>query len=501
MRIPIVPLTVLAAAGAVPAAPLAPNTPAPITLTARLATPLSSYSAKTGDLVDAVIASSVCLDGKALAPPVTLRGKVARVHAVGLGLVHETASLKLALDGLELSDGSVYPVEARLTAVDNARERVDRNGVIHGIRATATLSSRFASHLVFAAQGHPALVIPTLAVESWLFRFPEPEIEYAAGTELEVEVTFPEELGRPALCSGREPGPAEAAEWKNLVAGLPTWSYSTGHEPIDPVNLLFIGSLSVLERAFQAAGWTGSQPKGLRTGFRAFRALAEERSFAEAPMRTLLLDGVPPDLRIQRTLNTFDKRDHMRIWLRGEEWRGWDIWAAAATQDLAAVFTTHPPGVTHRIEADIDLERDKVVRELEFTGCVDKVMNVERPPAQPETKAALEAKARRGLETDSRVAVILLNSCDHPNEEMGASSQEQFASSAEPPTDVRVIRRVILTARNHFLRDNLFWRSADVLRYGLHRFRTWEADKQQHRAARQALLARRGEDPPGPKGR
>jgi hypothetical protein len=500
MRIPVSPLLIVVAAGAVPAAPLAPNTSASLPITARLATPLSSYAAKTGDPVEAVIATSVCLDGKALAPSATLRGKVAHVHAVGIGLVHETASLKLKLSELKLSDGSVYPVEARLTAVDNARERVDRNGVIHGIRATATLSSRFASHLFFAAQGHPALVIPTLAVESWFFRFPEPEIEYAAGTELEIEVTFPEDLGHPALCSGPEPDPAEAAEWKNLVAGLPAWSYSTGHEPIDPVNLLFIGSLGVLERAFQIAGWTGSQPRSLRTGFRAFRALAEERSFAEAPMRTLLLDGVPPDMRIQRSLNTFDKRDHMRIWLRDEEWRGRDVWAAAATQDLAAVFTAHPPGVTHRIEADVDLERDKVVRELEFTGCVDKVLNAERPSAEPETKAALEAKARRGLETDSRVAVVLLNSCDQPIE-VGAGSQEEFALSAEPPTDIRVIRRVVLTARNHFLRDNLFWRSADVVRYGWRRFRAWESDKQQRRAWRQALLAGRGEDPPGPEGR
>jgi LssY C-terminus len=326
-------------------------------------------------------------------------------------------------------------------------------------------------------------VIPTLALESWFFRFPEPEIEYAPGTELDVNLTFPEVLGHAALCSEQEPAPAEAADWNGLVAGLPAWSYSTGNEPVDPVNLLFIGSLSNLERAFQAAGWTGSQARSLRTGFRAFRALAEGHGFAEAPMRNLLLDGAQPDLRIQRSLNTFDKRDHMRIWLRDEEWQGRDVWAAAATQDLAAVFTTHPPGVTHRIETDVDLERDKVVRQLEFTGCVDKVMEVERPHADPETRA----EARRGLETDSRVAVILLNPCDHPAEQLSPAVEEEFLASAEPPADVRVIRRVILTARNHFLRDNLFWRSADVVRFGWQRFRAWEVERQR-RAERQAVL-------------
>jgi hypothetical protein len=499
MRLLLFPLLLLTA-GVLPAAPLAPAAPAPTPvatpINARLTTPLSSYSARKGDPVEAEITSSVCLDGQPQ-PPATLRGEVARVHAVGIGVVHETASLKLKLSQLELADGSVYPVTARLTAVDNARERVDRSGVIHGIRATATLSSRFATHLFFAAGGHPALVIPTLALESWFFRFPEPEIEYAPGTELEIEVNFPEALGHAALCSEREPDLADAAEWKNVVAGLPAWSYSKGHEPVDRVNLLFLGSLSDLERAFQAAGWTGSQPKSLRTGFRAFRALAEERSFAEAPMQTLMLDGAPPDLLIQHSLNTFDKRDHMRIWLREEEWQGRDAWAASATQDLAAAFTARPPGVTHRIEADVDLERETVVRELEFMGCVDKTMDVDRPPEELETKA----EERRGLLTDSRVAVILLKPCDHPPEELETNLRQEFASSAEPPRDVRVIRRVVLTARNHFLRDNLFWRSADVLRYGWHRYRVWEADKRERAAYQAALLARGRENSLGSEGR
>ncbi|HLI85308.1 MAG TPA: LssY C-terminal domain-containing protein [Bryobacteraceae bacterium] len=459
-------------------------------------TPLSSYNSKKGDPVAAEITSSVCLDGRPL-PAATLRGEVARVHAVSIGVVHETASLKLKLSRLELADGSAYPVTARLTAVDNARERVDRSGVIHGIRATATLSSRFASHLFFAAGGHPALAIPTLALETWFFRFPEPEIEYAPGTGLEIELAFPEALGHAALCSERAPDPVAAAEWQDLVAGLPAWSYSKGHEPIDRVNLLFIGSLSDLERAFQASGWTGSQPQNLRTGFRAFRALAEARGFADAPMRTLLLDDAPPDLRMQRSLNTFDKRDHMRIWMRPEEWQGRDVWAASATQDLAAVFTAHPPGVTHRIEADVDLEREKVLRELEFAGCVDKAMDVARPPAETETKA----ETRRGLLTDSRVAVILLKPCDNPVEEVGAGPGQESAPSGGPPKDVRVIRRVVLTARNHFLRDNVFWRSADVLRFTWRRYRAWEAAKRERIAYQAGLLAGGGENPLGAEGR
>jgi hypothetical protein len=170
MWIPILLISLVAGTVSV-AAPLAPQSPAPMAITARLETPVSSYRSRYGDGIEAVIASPVCFDGRPMGAHATLHGAVEKVHAVGLGLAHETALLELKLNELRLADGQSYPVEAHLTAVDNARERVDRRGVIHGIRATDTLSSRFSSHLFFAARTHPALFLPSLAVESWGFSF------------------------------------------------------------------------------------------------------------------------------------------------------------------------------------------------------------------------------------------------------------------------------------------------------------------------------------------
>jgi hypothetical protein len=479
----------LVAATVVAAAPLVPDPPATIPVSARLLSALSSYHSKAGDEVEAVISVPVCFDGVPLETDSRLLGTVERVHAVGLGVAHETASLQFRLQQLWLPDGRSYPIEARLTAIDNARERVDRHGVIHGIRATDTLSSRFSSHLFFAAHAHPALIIPSLAVESWLFRFPEPEFEYGVGTELHLDVTFPDVLGHAAACAEETPGPEDESTWEGLVADLPSWSFSKRQpQPMDPINLLFLGSLEELERAFHAAGWTGSQPNTLRSGLEAIRAVAEDRSYADAPMRTLLLNGATPDLRIQRSLNTFDKRDHMRIWRWGAEWRGRDVWAAAATQDLAATFSTHPFGFTHRIESDVDIERDKVVRELEFTGCVDNVIRVRRPETAP------AEEFRKGLETDERVAVILLNSCEHPRVlpmPEAAQVEEDAEADAPPPRLTRVIRRFTLTARNHFLRDNIIWRTGDALRLTWHAVHEWEMEKK-HQALRAGV---RGQEP------
>ena len=471
------------------AAPLAPGVPAPTALIARLLTPLSSYYSKPGDEIGAVIVSPVCFAATPLPAGTTLRGQVKRLHRVGFGIQHETAAIELAVGQLGLPDGTGYPVEARLTAIENARERVDRHGVIHGIRATDSLSSRFSSRLLFAAHAHPAILIPALIVETWMFRFPEPEIEYRAGAELHLDVHFPAAMGAASACPQKDPAPEVRAELENLLGGLPTWSYSKRQpQPIDMVNLLFVGSRAEVETAFRAAGWTGSQPNSLRSGFQAVRAIAENRGYPDAPMRTLLLDGLEPDLRVQESLDTFGQRDHLRVWRREGGWQGRPIWAAAATHDIAATFSRRPFGFTHSIQSNLDIEREKVVRDLEFTGCVDNVVYSRRPESPPETSRDY----RKGLETDARVAVVLLNSCTDPRPFPMATGMEGTL-----PLEMRLVRRVTLTARNHLIRDNLVWRTGDAARLTWHAFRTWENDrKNEQRIAREnEVLSANRENP------
>ena len=145
----------------------AAETPHGTAIEARLLTPISTYRAKKGMEIAALVATPVCADGVSVLPEGTeLRGVVEQVDKVGLGLIHESAGLKLGFTRLNLPDGPEYTVEARVTGVDNARERVDRKGNIHGIRATATLSNRLGERSFFAALGHhPAAMIPLLLAE------------------------------------------------------------------------------------------------------------------------------------------------------------------------------------------------------------------------------------------------------------------------------------------------------------------------------------------------
>lgn len=461
----------------------APKAPAGTPVEARLLTPISSYSAKPGLQIEAAIATPVCPGGDdAMEAGPILRGVVSKVHRVGIGLLHETAGMQLEFSELLLPDGSAYPIQAHLTSIDNARESVDTHGRIHGIRATATVSNRIGQHLAFLALGHPAAMLPLLVAESAMFHFPEPEIELTRGADLHLSVEFPPEWGDVSRCV--VPEEISESDWEdlhNLVRSLPYWSYSKRQpQPMDLVNLVYVGSQDEITRAFTAAGWMGSQPNSMHAGVKAIRAIAEEHALADAPMRMLLLDGVEPDLQLQKSLDTFAKRDHLRVWARDRELDGRQVWASAATRDLAAVFSIRPFGFTHQIQDDVDLERDQVVSDLSFTGCVDSVAYVSR---QDTVRTSGEIY-RKGVSTDSRVAVITLNSCEQPSQDLSSAGD-----MPQPPKLVRWIRRFTLTARNHYMRDNIVWRSAEAVRMTFHAVQGWRQERRNERDA-QALDAK-----------
>ncbi len=450
-------LITVSLSGSIDAAEMPHGTP----IEARLLTPLSTYTAKPGLKIAAAVATPVCASGiNALPEGTELRGVVKGVSKVGLGLIHESASLRLEFTQLHLPDGREYTVSAHLAGIDNARERVDRKGKIHGTRATATLSNRLGERLVLEAFVHPAAMIPFYVAESFVFHFPDPEIEFRRGTAIQLGVELPSEFGPVAPCPLPEVE-TSAEQWgamQQVVNELPYWAYSKRQpQPMDLVNLLFVGSQEEVDRAFAAAGWIGSRENSMRAGVAAIRAIVEQRGYSDAPMRVLLLDGREPDFRLQKSLDTFEKRDHLRIWRREAELDGRSVWASAATRDVGTTFGMHPFGFTHEIQDEVDLEREKVVHDLIFTGCVDSVAYVSRPAGV----RANGQEYRKGVSTDGRVALIELNGCRQPREDSASGEP-----SPKPSAAVRYIRRVTLTARNHFLRDNLVYRTADAARLG-----------------------------------
>ena len=296
------------AAWLIAVAPVPAAIPAHTTFEIRLLTPISSYYSKPGDEVRGVVVEAVCVGSGSFFPPGTVvRGTVKSLHRVGLGIWHETAKVDLQFREAQLADGRTLPIAARLVSVDNARERVDSKGAIRGIRATATLSNRVGERLALATMGHPIALIPILAMETLLLRFPDPEIEYRPGTDLHLVLDSALALPPTAGCVDRIPQLDQSRELQDLVAKLPYWTYTQRqHKAMDPTNLMVIGTEEELNRAFGSAGWSGSRSYSPAADLGVVRAIAEDHADREAPMRTLLLDDQEPDMYRQKALNTFE---------------------------------------------------------------------------------------------------------------------------------------------------------------------------------------------------
>jgi hypothetical protein len=167
---------------------------------------------------------------------------------------------------------------------------------------------------------------------------------------------------------------------------------------------LLVGTGKTLRRAFREAGWSGAAGLNSRAKFETLRAVVEDRGYSEAPVSILLLDGKPPDLVFEKVNNTFAKRHHVRIWRRPGTFRGKPLWAVAATHDIGIDFSEAERTFIHRIDPQIDGERDKVVNDLLFAGRVEAFDLLERPAVPRHGKNA----TGDDLETDGRVAAALL---------------------------------------------------------------------------------------------
>ncbi len=137
----------------------------------------------------------------------------------------------------------------------------------------------------------------------------------------------------------------------------------------DPVNLAFRGEEAQLHQTMRQAGWTLADEVTLESAWRIVAATLRRRSYPHAPVSPLLLFGRQQDFAYQQEVNkTPGKRHHVRFWRCPQGWMlpgGHRVdWLAGATFDRAVGFSLFTLQITHKIDADIDVERDYVTRSL-----------------------------------------------------------------------------------------------------------------------------------------
>jgi len=440
--------------------------PAGQMLRIRLSQPVSSYSAHAGMPLRGILIESPECDGLSLFPEGTaVEGRVQSVWRVGLGFRHETATLELKFDLISPENGPATVMHTRVLDVDNARESV-KNGVVRGVRSTATPQNHF-----ILALSHVLLWIPysywiPAVSGAALAIVPEPEIYFPAGTDLHLELTVPMAVASsiaPVLADG-EFKESERQALDEMVLSYTSRTSNLERRPADVVNLLFIGSAEQVESAFQAARWTKSDRLSFRSVLGEFRAVFSLSSDPNFPMGRQLLDGKASDSSWQKSFNSYAKRDHLRIWKKPERWAGQAVWLAASTAESGAAWSLRTGRFVHHVVPDVDMEREKVVRDLSVAGCVQAAYSAPRP-SMP---ANVVSTSGTPLRTDGAVAVVQLRECQAP---VNDDTRPTFVVATRPASRfARLVRAQVLSVRNLW-RNNIVYDAVDVGRVAVRAIR------------------------------
>ncbi|MEV8338168.1 LssY C-terminal domain-containing protein [Leucobacter sp. NPDC077196] len=134
----------------------------------------------------------------------------------------------------------------------------------------------------------------------------------------------------------------------------------------DPVNLAVRGGEKELRRALEEAGWIAADAVTLSSSWRIITSTVTRRSYDRAPVSPLMLFSRVQDFAYQQEVaGNPAKRHHVRFWRTPEGWLlpgGARVdWLAAGTFDRAVGLSLFTLQVTHKIDADTDVERDHII--------------------------------------------------------------------------------------------------------------------------------------------
>lgn len=134
----------------------------------------------------------------------------------------------------------------------------------------------------------------------------------------------------------------------------------------DPVNLALMGTGEQICAAMERAHWVKAHPITAKSSWAMITSTLRRQSYPEAPVSPLLLFGKQQAFAYQQEVDGNPKqRHHVRFWPCPDGWLlpgGERVeWLAAGTFDTSVGLSFFTLQITHRIDANTDIERDYIV--------------------------------------------------------------------------------------------------------------------------------------------
>jgi hypothetical protein len=194
---------------------------------------------------------------------------------------------------------------------------------------------------------------------------------------------------------------------REMIDRIPRRVTDAEGNPGDNTNFVVVGNETKVIDAFTAAGWVKvdkSKSDAVISGLVA--TFLTKDAYLTLPMSVLTLFGRPQDYGLAHAdpISVVMQRHHLRLWKAPFQVETQELWVGAATHDIGFDRDQRNNRLTHKIDPNVDDERDFVSRSLDETGLVAKLSYV--TPGQPSKEARTATGAT--FHSDGRVLVVHL---------------------------------------------------------------------------------------------
>ena len=174
----------------------------------------------------------------------------------------------------------------------------------------------------------------------------------------------------------------------------------------DMVNFVIVGSQQQLEKALAAANWHVADTSNADAITKAIEMTRQNKDYVQMPMSVLYLFGRAQDFGYEQAepYAVVASRHHFRIWKAPFTFKGEPVWLGAGTHDIGFEKDQRNGSVTHKIDPDVDLERQNIGESLQKTGRVQTASAYLPPDPVQSARNATGG----GYHSDGRILVIIL---------------------------------------------------------------------------------------------
>jgi hypothetical protein len=174
----------------------------------------------------------------------------------------------------------------------------------------------------------------------------------------------------------------------------------------DNTNFVVVGNEEKVIQMFEAAGWVKVDREKKDAVMHTILSTFTKQAYVELPMSELTLFGRVQDYGLAHAvpIQVVAQRHHLRLWKTPIRVEDRELWVGAATHDIGFDRDNRNNGITHKIDPNVDDEREFVGRSLDETGMVAKLSYV--MPSQPSKEARTATGAT--FHSDGRVMVVHL---------------------------------------------------------------------------------------------